>query len=80
VSAGATPFRGVLLDDSAVGGDNGKYRPAGTIRRWAEEGRPHRARTQRAWNDLRLLRHGHEVAVCQFAHIDPADQGVGRPF
>src|SRR5436305_14208925 len=36
-------FEGVFLNNSPVGGDDGKNRLAGTVRRWAEKSRPHRA-------------------------------------
>jgi hypothetical protein len=73
------PLEGVLLHDGAVGGDDGKHRFAGTVRRRAEEGRPHRARAQRARDDLRLRRHGDDVAVCKAIDVDPPITGLGAP-
>jgi len=73
-----------LLDqDVFVGGrkvGHQHHRPAASIRRGAQQGRPHRARVQRARDDLRLLRRGHGVSVGQGAHIDAADLRVRRAF
>ena len=73
-------LEGVLLHNSAVGGDDSEHCFAAAIRRWAEKGRPHRARAQRAWDDLRLRWRGHLVAVRQAANVDTADEGFGAPL
>src|SRR5260370_4561323 len=70
----------VFLDDGARSGDNAEHRPAASIRRRAEAGPPHRPRAQRAWHELGLRWHSHNVAVCQAADIDPANHGAGSPF
>src|SRR5262245_49730087 len=74
------PLCRMLLDDGAVRSDNGKNRPAAAVRRWAEKGRPHRARAQRALNDLILLRDRDDVAVCYAAHVHTDDHGAWGSF
>ena len=71
------PFEGVLLHNRPIGSDDSKYRFAGIVRQRAEERRAHGARAQRARDDLGLRRRRYDVAVCQAAPINPADQGIG---
>src|SRR5208283_3335616 len=72
------PLEGVFLDDRAIGCDNCEHRFAGAVRRWAEQCGSHRARAQRAKDNLWLQRRSHDVAVSQAARIDSADQVVWR--
>jgi hypothetical protein len=66
----------VLLHDRAIGRHDREDRLASPVWRWAQQRRCDGAGFERAPDDLRLRRRGHDFPVGQIAGIDAADLRV----